>query len=472
MRPTLRLIGVLLLAGQVLTGCGGNDSNDYVDTAYIYARGVNATLDSPTQSFLIGPVRFISDLPYGGVAAYSVFASFDTSILIQGRLPDFSRFDIDTIDGLRFETGFEYTFVTTGYVDAPKSFVISRQRIRRPFPEIYMQMAHTSTLEAQLDFYLTAPDEDLANATPFATLEPGESTAVEEIPEGEYRIRIVRTGDGTQIYDSGLLQFFRDEGAEDGRGGRDWFFCIIDGPSTVQWPIYGQLTDGGNVFTIPGEGANTSLRVRQAATTIGPVDALIDGDAANPLATDLGYLDSSDHRALDPDLYEVTLTSPGLPADVLLQSTIATSPGEEFALDVIDTNDGPYGVLQTENRRSIVTAGRLSILAGAPEGEKVSVWVGYPDDVDVDQKEYGNLALSKVDPPAITGRLSREPGTTLVSVTITENGDDTDPTNDVQVLVFGPYGVDLAGGDVNTLLLVPPPAGSSEVLQAILLDDL
>ncbi len=472
MRLTFRLFGVLILAGQALTGCGGNNADDYVDTAFVYARGVNAMLDSPTQSYLVGPIRFVQDLPYGSVSAYSIFPSFDTSVLIQGRLPDLSRFDIDMIDGLRFETGFEYTFVTTGYVDAPKSFVISRQRIRRPFPEIYLQISHTSTLEADLDFYLTAPDDDLATATPYATLAPTESTAVGEIPEGDYRMRIVRSSDGIQIYDSGLLQFYRDDGAEEGRGGRDWFFCIADGPTTLQWPIFGLLTDGANVFTIPGADATSSLRVRHAATTIGPVDALIDGDTANPLATDLAYLESSSHRALFPDQYEVSLTTPGQPAEVLLQDTVGTLPGEEFALNIFDSQGGPAGVLQTENRRSVVTAGRLAILAGAPEGEKVSVWVGYPGDVDVANGDYGNLALSKIDPPVLTGRLTREPGVTLVSVTVTENGDDADPTNDVQVLVFGPYEVDLPGGAVNTLLLVPPPAGSSEAVQAVLFDDL
>lgn len=471
MRFTFRLLGVLFLIVLTVSGCGGK-TDDYVDTSYIYARGVNAMLDSPTQSFLIGPVRFIGDLKYGSVSPFSVFATFSTEVLIQGRLPNLSRFDIDAISGLRFETGFEYTFVTTGYVDAPTSFVISKERIRRPFPEIYLQLAHTSTLEAELDFYLTDPDEDLANATPYATLQPGEYTPVGVIAEGNYRIRIVRSSDGVQIYDSGLLQFFRDPEAGEGEGGRDWLFCIGDGPTTVQWPVFGLLTDGANEFNIAGEGETTALRVRQAATTLGPVDALIDGDTTNPLATDLGYLDSSEFRALAPDEYEVTLTPPGQPADVLLSSTVDTGPGQEYALDIIDSGGGSLGMLQTEDRRSVVTEGRLSLLIGAPENETVTIWLGYPDEVNVDDEDYGNIAVSRVVPPVITGRFIREPGATLVSVTILDDGGDVDPGNDKQVLVFGPYEIDLAGGDVDTLMLVPPPAGSTEAVQAVLFNDL
>jgi len=471
MRFTSRLLGILVLIVLISPGCGGK-TDDYVDTSLIYARGLNAMLDSPAQSFLTGPVRFIGDLKYGSVSPFSLFATFSTEVVIQGRLPDFSRFDIDTISGLRFQSGFEYTFVTTGYVDEPVSFAISKQRIRRPFPEIYLQLAHTSTLEAELAFYLTAPDEDLADATPYATLRPGEYTPPEVIAEGDYRLRIVRTSDGVQIYDSGLLQFSRIAGAADGEGGRDWFFGIADGPTSVQWPVFGLLTDGASEFIIPGEGQTTSLRVRQAASTVGLVDALIDGDTTNPLATDLSYLDSSGFRALAPDEYEVSLTPPGQPADILLQSTVATSPGQEYALDVIDSDGGPYGVLQTEDRRSIVTEARLSLLVGAPENETVTVRLGYPDQVNVEDGEYGNIALNRVVPPVISGRFTRESGATLVSITVLDDGGDADPSNDKQVLVFGPYEVDLADGDVNTLLLVPPPAGSTDAVQAILFDDL
>ncbi len=472
MRDVLRLFGVLLLASQALTGCGGNNADDYVDTAFIYARGINATLDSPNQTMVVGPVRFIPELPYATVTPFSIFASFDTSVLVQGWLPDRSRFDIDTIDGLRFQTGVEYTFVTTGYVDAPVSFAITRERVRRPFADIYIMMAHTSTLEAELEFYLTAPDEDLANATPFATLAPTESSEPELIPEGEYRIRILRASDGTLIYDSGLLVFFRDDDAEDGRGGHDWLFTIFDGPDTVQWPILGYLTDGGSSFSIPGEGDNSSLRVRQSATTIGPVDALLDGDASSPLATDLGYLESSNFRALSPDEYLVTLTATGQPSDVLLEDTVETSPGNEYALNIIDSHAQPVGVLQIENRRSVVTSARLDILVGAPEDELVTVYLGYPDQVDAGAGEYGFRVVLRTDPPGIFGRYARDPGTTFVTVVTIENADDTDPTNDEEVVAFGPYEIDLAGGDVKTLLLLPPPAGSTETVQAILQDDL
>lgn len=467
MKRFLILIGVTLIAA-----CGGNDSDDFVDTAYIYARGLNAMMDSPAQTFSIGPRRFISDLPFGNISPFSGFASFDRFALIQGRLPDLDRFEIDRVEGLTFQTGFEYTFVSTGYVDAPESFVITKQQVRRPFAEIYLQFAHASALQDELEFYLTEPGADLANSTPYATLNQTEYTASATIPEGEYQIRILRVSDGELVFDSDVLQFFRDANAPDDRGGRDWLFCILDTAPSFQWPIQALLTDGGSVFTLAGAGGSSSLRTRHVSRTLGNADVLIDGDAGNPLATNLAYLESSAHRALVPDEYVVSATSPGQPTSVLLDQTVPTSPGVETALYLIDSEGAPGGIIQDEDRRSIITEGRLGIILTAPENRVVSVYVGYPEDVDVPSGDYGGLLVNRTVPPRVFSRLGRLPGSTLVTVTQWLNTEDEDASNDRQEVALGPVDVQLNDGDVKTLLLVPAEAGSGDLVEAVVLDDL
>jgi hypothetical protein len=461
------LFGITLIAA-----CGGNDSDDFVDTAYIYARGINAMVDSPAQTFTIGPRLFISDLPFGNISPFSGFASFDTFARIQGRLPDLDRFEIDRVEGLIFQTGFEYTFVSTGYVDAPDSFVIAKQQVRRPFTEIYLQFAHASALQDELEFYLTAPDADLGNATPYATLNRTESTVSATIPEGEYQIRILRVSDGELIFDSDVLQFFRDPNAPDDRGGRDWLFCILDTAPSLQWPIQALLTDGASVFTLAGAGDSSSLRTRHVSRTLGNADVFIDGDAGNPLATNLAYLESSAHRALVPDEYLVSATSPGQPTNVLYEQTVPTNPGVEKALYLIDSEGAPGGIIQDEDRRSVITEGRLGIILTAPENRVVSVYVGYPEDVDVPNGDYGGLLINRTVPPRVFSRLARLPGSTLVTVTEWLNAEDEDATNDREEVALGPVEIQLDEGDVRTLLLVPAEAGSGDLVEAVVLDDL
>ncbi len=462
----------ILLGVTLISACGGNDSDDFVDTAYIYARGINAMVDSPAQTFLIGPRLFISDLPFGNISPFSGFASFDTVAVIQGRLPDLDRFEIDRVGGLVFQTGFEYTFISTGYVDAPESFVISKRQVRRPFTEIYLQFAHASTLQDELEFYLTAPGADLANSTPYATLNQTEYTVSAVIPEGEYQIRIVRVSDGELVFDSDVLQFFRDPNAPDDRGGRDWLFCILDTAPSFQWPIQALLTDGGSVFTLAGAGDSSSLRARHVSRTLGNADVLIDGDSGNPLATNLAYLESSAHRALVPDEYSVSATSPGQPGNVLFEQTVPTNPGVEKALYLIDSEDGPSGIIQEEDRRSVITAGRLGIILTAPENRVVSVYVGYPEDVDVGNGDYGGLLVNRTVPPRVFSRLNRLPGSTLVTVTEWLNTEDGDASNDREEIALGPVEVELAEGDVRTLLFVPPESGSGDLVEAVVFDDL
>lgn len=472
MRRIVPLFGVSLLAVLLIAGCGGNDSDDFVDTAYIYARAINGTTDSPSQSFLIGPLRFVSDLPYGTVSPFSGFTSFDTSMEIQGRLADRSLFDLDVIDGLNFQTGYEYTFVTSGFVDDMQSFVVTKPRVRRPFTQIYMQIAHASATEGALEIYLTAPGEDLEGATPYATLGPAEFTASQEIPEGEYQIRVVRPSDGQVLFDTDVLQFFRDPNAPEDRGGRDWFFCVIDAAPSIQWPLQAVLTDGLSVFNIVGAGPSSALRARHVARTLETVDVLIDGDSANPLASNLDYLQSSPHRALAPDEHPVTITAPGQPSNVLLERTVATTPGDETALYLIDSEDAPGSIPQKEDRRSVITEGRLAGVLAAPENQQVSVYIGYPEDVDVENGRYGGLLVNRIVPPGTFSRLSRLPGASLITVTVWRNTDDGDPSNDVEEIAVGPVEIDLSEGDVRTVLIVPPSQGSSAEAEAIVLDDL
>ena len=472
MRRIVPFFGISLLAILLFAGCGGNNSDDFVDTAFIYARAINGTTDSPSQNFLIGPLRFVSDLPYGAVSPFSGFASFDTSLEIQGRLADRSLFDLDVIDGLNFQTGYEYTFVTSGFVDDMQSFVVSKPRVRRPYTQIFMQMAHASATEGELEIYFTAPGEDLEGATPYATLGRTEFTAAEEIPEGEYQIRVVRASDGQLLFDTDVLQFFRNPDVPDDRGGRDWFFCVVDAAPPIQWPLQAVLTDGLTVFNLAGAGPSSALRARHVARTLDTVDVLIDGDSANPLASNLDYLQSSVHRALAPDEYLVTATAPGQPSNVLLEGTVPTSPGDETAFYLIDSEGAPGSILQLEDRRSVITEGRLGVILAAPENQQVSVYIGYPEDVDVGSGEYGGLLANRFVPPGTFSRVSRLPGATLVTVTVWRNTDDGDASNDVEEIAVGPVEIDLAEGDVRTVLIVPPPEGSSAEAEAVVLDDL
>jgi hypothetical protein len=173
-----------------------------------------------------------------------------------------------------------------------------------------------------------------------------------------------------------------------------------------------------------------------------------------------------------PDEYVISMTAPGQPSSVLLEQTVPTSPGVEQALYLIDSEGQPDGIIQVEDRRSVITEGRLRIILAAPENRVVSVYVGYPEDVDVGNGEYGGLLVNRIVPPAQFQRLPRLPGSTLVTVTEWLNTDDGDATNDREEIALGPVDVQLAEGDVQTLLFVPPESGSADLVEAVLLDDL
>jgi len=455
-----------------LGACGGDDNDEIVDTSFVYARALHANVDAPEEIFRIGPTFLARGLPYNDVTLMSAFATFNESINIGGFLPDGSTFEIDVIEPFSFRTNFEYTIINTGFVDAPDSFVIERARRKRPINQIFTQFAHVAPTLGEFKIYLTALDADLSASAPVATLPYMGSTESEEIVPGEYQVRVLQASDDELIFDSGPLQLFRDEGAPPERGGHEWFFAFTEKGGATIWPIQLILTDGNSVFIVSGAGSTSAFRVLHADRSLGSIDALLDGDTSNPLASDLAYLENSDRTAVEPNDYSVTLTAAGQPDDVILEQLVIANPGLEQTLYVLDDGETTVMQLGIDNRRPVATEGRLGFVLGAPLGEIVSLYIGYEENIDPAEGRYGSTVIRKASPPNVLGRRARLPGTSLVSVTVWSNLDDDDPENDTEELVFGPLPVELMGGDVKTLLLLPPDAGSTEVIDPVLIDDL
>ena len=471
----MRLISILsaaLVVGLGLGACGGDDNDDIVDTSFIYARALNAAVDAPGESFRIGATFLARGLPYSDLTLISGFPTFNESIEITGFLPDGSTFEIDVIEPFSFRTGFEYTIVSTGFVDAPDSFVIENVRRKRPINQIFTQFTHVAPTLGDFKVYLTAPDADLSASAPVATLPYMGYTQSEEIVPGEYQVRVLNASDDELIFDSGPLQFFRDEGAPPERGGHEWFFAFTEKGGATVWPIQLVLTDGNFTFEVSGAGPTSALRVLHADRTLGNIDALVDGDTTDPLASNLAYLEDSDRRAVAPADYSVTLTAAGQPDDIILENLIIANPGLEQTLYVLDDGESTVMPLGIDDRRPVATAGRLGFVLGAPLGEIISLYVGDQESVNPDEEEYGALVVRKVAPPFLVSRRSLFPGTSLVSVTVWSNLEDNDPGNDTEELAFGPLPVELLGADVKTLLLLPPEAGSTDVIDPVLIDDL
>lgn len=471
----MRLISILsatLVVAFGLGACGGDDNDAIVDTSFVYARAFNASVDSPEEIFRIGPTFLARGLPYNSITLMSAFATFNERIDIGGFLPDGSTFEIDVIEPFSFRTNFEYTIINTGFIDAPDSYVIERPRRKRPINQIFTQFAHVAPTIGKFKIYLTAPDADLSASAPVASLPYMGYTASEDIVPGEYQVRVLRSSDDELIFDSGPLQLFRDEGAPAERGGHEWFFAFTEKGGATVWPIQLVLTDGNSAFEVTGTGPTSAFRVLHADRTLGNIDALLDGDVTDPLASDLAYLEDSDRLAVPPADYTVTLTAAGQPDDVILEQLVIASPGLEETLYVLDDGETTVMQLGIDDRRPVATAGRLGFVLGAPLGEIVSLYVGNEDNVDPAEERYGSTVIRKASPPNVLGRRSLLPGTSLVSVTVWSNLDDDDPDNDMEELVFGPLPVELMGADVKTLLLLPPEAGSSEVIDPVLIDDL
>lgn len=477
MRRSIPGLCALLLAGLTLVGCGGKtDDVGVADAAFVYLRAINANVDAPTESFTIGSVLLANSLAYADSTILVGTATFNDEVDIRGNVLGDDDILIDRITDVGFRTNVEYSLISSGFVDDPTSFVVENPRRRRPIAGIYVQFAHAAPLQGEMEIYLTAPDADLSASAPWATLPFAGSTASTEIPPGEYQVRVIRTSDDKLIFDSDVLTLERNEGAPEDRGGREWFFCFMEKPDQqTVWPMRMLLTDGFSNFDVTGAGATSAQSVYHASRNIGPADVYLDGNLDDPLATGLAFLEKSPYRAVVPaDDTTVTLTTPNEPTDVLFDANVPVTAGAEQTLFVIDETDGPGSVTRVDDRRPVVTAGRLGWVLATPEGEAVSIYRATSlDDIDIDNEEYGTIIFARIPIPSTLPRRSLIPGeSNYFTFTQNLNLDDEDPTNDVQEYLFGPVEVVMQGSEVKSLLLIAPEAGSPDAAEAILIDDL
>jgi hypothetical protein len=377
---------------------------------------------------------------------------------------------------VEFQTNVEYSIISSGFVDDPTSFIVENPRRRRPIAGIYVQFAHAAPLQGDMEIYLTAPEADLSASAPWATLPFAGSTESVEIPPGQYQVRVIRVSDSELIYDSDVLALERSEGAPDDRGGREWFFCFMEKPDQqTVWPMRMLLTDGFSNFDVPGAGATSAQSVYHASREAGPVDVYLDGDLADPLATDLDFLQKSGYRAVVPaDNTTVMLTTPGDPTDVLFDEEVPVAAGGEQTLFVIDESDGVGSVTRVDDRRPVVTVGRLGWVLATPAGGALSIyWTTSLDEIDIDNEEYGAQIFRRIPIPSTLPRRSLLPGeSNYFTFTQWLNLDDDDPVNDIEQYLFGPVEVVLQGSEVKSLLLIAPETGSADAAEAVLIDDL
>ncbi|MFQ3175093.1 MAG: hypothetical protein ACJAYB_000149 [Psychromonas sp.] len=433
-------IKVLLasLAAATLFGC----NNDNESSLRVY----HASPDAPKVNIWLDGKLKLAGVDYQQSSGAVILGAGMHTLQVEALLPDGTTLTVIPETQLTFEKDTEYNVVAAG-----KAALIGSGKVNAFAPQIIVrddltpagarvQVMHAAPDTPKVDVFITAPNTDLAAATPFAddVQYLGVTEAI-EVAAGDYRVRITDPNDSQTVYfDSGTVAV---------PAGGDWFVAATNNTEAGTSPVNLLVDTGTASLVVRDKDTGSDLRVVHAISDAPGVDVSIDGIA--PVAGDplfnLKFKDVTDYLAVAAKEYTFNVAVNGSDPVVVVDALTLTATLEASKTytaiaignlaDELD-NDQIY-VVEDEVRR-VATAAKIRAIHAATTAGNVDIYIS--DDATPSEDD---LILKNVAYKGDSTVLSVTPGTVYIMIT---------PADDMGSVVIGPAMFDLTAGSITTLV--------------------
>jgi len=362
---------------------------------------------------------------------------------------------IDTIPDYEFSGNVEYTVVAAGTLANPTTFITSNPRRVKPVTGGYLEFIHGSLDLGQLDVFLTEPGVDLIGITAYTTLSFSESSGSLEITPGEYQVRITNSGTTDVVFDSGTINLTGDAERQ---------MILVDNASNSSASLSMIRTFGLDSVVTGDVAYGGRVRGLNIDTLEGPLDILA-GPAQAPVALALDYGSLGDFVVLDGGDLDFLVTPTGDISTPLLEIMGTVEAGKEYTFVTGSSADGMIGVLGADDRRGVVTEGRLRAIHAINTGEIVNVYLSQELPTTM-PPSYGEGIVRNLVYGNTSNLFAGEPGEYYLSITIRPELAGAGEVNLVEPIL-----VQLNGGDNLTILIAQASATEQAPYQVILIDE-
>jgi len=460
MRGITRL-SVLSLSLVVLSGCWLDDDDNDTTTVTpppepevqsTYVRVHHTSADAPNVNVLADGNAVLEDVPYHASSNVLELDEGTYSITVQGILPDQSTADVIGPADLEFAADTRYEIFAIGDVsdETLEPLVLSNPVSAVADGESRIQVVHAAYGAPTVDVYLTAPDEELASASPAVTLEYADDSGQVEVPAGDYRVRLTPAGETTVVYDSGSVSL---------ADGGDYIIAATNNVSTGNSPVTLQISTGEETLVVPDANAGSDVRVVHASADAPNVDVTLN-NASEAQIQDLAFGSVAGYLNVEAGDYLVDVAaaggSPVVFDDVELPLALATS----YSVYAVGALENINLQVLTEERRRIATAAQLQIVHASPSAGNVDIYLTETDDISDAEPVFSDVPFD-ADALVSTGNVQVTPGDYFATVTATGTKD----------AAIGPVALTLSAEGIYTIVATDS-AGGGLPPQVILLDDL
>ncbi len=440
---------VLLCALFCVASCG---SGGDLETVF-RVRAANLSPDSPVQNVVVGSLEFALD--FTNASSFSSGSPGDLTLEVRGFSPvevgvapedDLILRPAETVT---FQADTDYTIITYGSGDDLQLLLVSN-----PSPGVFA--SETSRFRfsnvsgsGSLDVYVTEVDADLSTATPFATVNPLQTSDVTDQATGTIQIRVTQTQTTDVLFDSGPLTI---------ESPRQLLWLIGDTPLIGGAPL--RLYSLQDTESTPIVDINTPALVRllQLSPDTPAVDVYVNDETlTSPIFSNVAFGDLTGYLDFPGVETEVDITAAGDTGTVLLEEQVDFALGLEQTYFITGLSGNLSASVTADSLRSVSTEVRLRLIQGAPIITGVDVYV----------VETGTALTTDTVP--FVQSLGLGVATTFQSILPGDYDVWFTQPGDVAATVLGPRPLTLVEGGVYTLVARNSDTGSS--VQFLLIND-
>ena len=421
-----------LLIFPLLAACGSNNNNDSDGPAAAELRITHASADAPAVNVYVDGEIFLEKVDFAQTSGLIPIPGNSTlEVEVRGILPDQSEVTVIGPVDLTFAAGERTDVLAINNLANIEPKLLNPVAIEAGITDVRVTVLHAAPEVGTVDVYVTAPDDDLANNTPVATLSFGEAAGPVAIAaDTQYQVRITPTGTLEVVYDSGEASF---------PGGTELVLAAVENTFKLRpSPVTLLAIGSDSASQIPDIATGAAVRVVHNSADTPAVDILVNGsiaiaDLTFPNATQYDQLEApagtytvavaaAADPSVQPIVEEVTLTQTDS------YTVIAAGSLANNALEAIITNDV---------RRNIATAAIVRVVHGAYAAVDIPVDVYLTSDGVISDAApvISNLAYGE-----FTGQIQATPSDYWVTVTA---------AGDKSFIAFDSGGTLALDGDVN-----------------------
>jgi hypothetical protein len=446
-----------LVAGVLaISACSDSDNDDQSAVpppAQAQMRITHASPDAPKVNVYVDGALALEGVDYKQSSGIITRAAGAVEIEVRGLLADGSETSVIGPAQLELAENTRTDVVAINTLAAIEPTLITDDDTAA-VSGVEVRVLHAAPAVANVDIYVTGPDDDIASVTPVKAGFGDAAGPLALEPETNYRVRITPENSATVVYDSGTLSF---------PAGTDLLLVAVENTTGI----------GSNPVNLLAVGADSASEVYDASTgaqvrvvhnsaDTPAVDVIVDGNTA---LSGLTFPNATDYEQLEAPAgtYNVVVaattdnTIAPINVDLTLEQARSYTAIAIGALNGISDNT-ITAVVTEDERRNIATEARVRVVHGSyAVAAEIPVDVFLTADADI---SAATPAINNLTYGTATAQLPVSPGDYVITVTA---------AGDKSVVAFSSAApVPLEGGVNYTIIARDPAVGEDPTPNLIL----